>query len=289
MQYNAITMCPCFPAKYVLMLISNCTWFPASISASLYVYQISPSTKMSRGNLFAGTFCLAVCIYVWVVIAFFLTENQFNPIQDALDDFFPKLEVFLQKNATFQGANFNATAGDVRNYVENIRAFCPYVITATLVISVVYALSTILMMIATEFQLSRALTIPYMVLHLFFIIIMLKINFFQNLTLALMSQFSSTSLLGSFILTCVLSILIVLASMFLIYYMNKKWTNGVIFIHYFLIALICSLVTLLQSMSFSKAYFSWVLNSIVSLHIPFAVCLLLVWKFFVEMELKNTK
>ena len=32
----------------------------------------------------------------WVVVAFFLTENQFNPIQDALDDFFSKLEAFLQ-------------------------------------------------------------------------------------------------------------------------------------------------------------------------------------------------
>ena len=195
---------------------------------------------MSGASLFAGMFSLVVCIYFWVVIAFFLTENQFNPIQDALNDFFPKL--FLQNNATFQGENLNETAEDLRNYVENIRAFCPYVITATLVISVVYALSTILMMIATEFQLSRVLMIPYMVLHLFFIIIMLKINFFQNLTGALMSQFSSTSLLVPFILTCVLSILIVLASMFLIYYMDKKFTNRV---HYFLVALGCYLVNFL--------------------------------------------
>ena len=121
------------------------------------VYYISHSTKMSRASLFAGIFTFAVCIYFWVVIAFFLTENQFNPIQDASNDFFPKLEVFLQNNATFQGANFNATAEDLRNYVENIRAFCPDVITATLVISVIYALSTIVMMIATEFQLSGAL------------------------------------------------------------------------------------------------------------------------------------
>ena len=262
------------------------------------VYYISHSTKMSRGGLFAGAFCLAVCIYVWVVIAFFLTKNQFNPIQDALDDFFPNLEVFLQQNATFQGANFNATAGDVTNYVENIRAFCPYVITATLVISLVYALSTILMMIATEFQLSRALMIPYMVLHLFFIIIMLKINFFQNLTLALMSQFSSTFFLVFFILTYVLSISIVLASMFLIYYMNKIWTDGD---NYFLVAfsscyvaLGCSLVTFLLAtfygpMGFSRAYFSVVLNSIVSLYFPFVVCLLFVWKLFVEMEPENNR
>ena len=65
------------------------------IGAIFYVHQISSSTKMSRASLFAGTFSLAVCIYVWVywvVVAFFLTENQFNPIQDDLDDFFSKLE-----------------------------------------------------------------------------------------------------------------------------------------------------------------------------------------------------
>ena len=302
-QYNDITMCPCFPAKYVLMLICNFTWFPVSISAGLYVYQISPSTKMSRASLLAGTFSLAVCIFVWVVIAFFLTENQFNPIQDALDDFFPKLEVFLQNNGTFQGEKFNETTKDLKNYVENIRAFCPDVITATLGISVVYALSTIIMMIATEFQLSRVLMIPYMVLQLFIIIIMLKINFFQILTLALMSRFSSTSLLVTFILTCVLSILTVLASTFLIYYINKKFinkkfTHGVMLARYFVVAvgytasiLFTDFLYRIMSMAFSQAYFSVVLKTIISLHIPFAMCLLLVWRAFVsfEMEPKNTK
>ena len=200
MRINGITMCPCFPAIYVLILISNFTWFPVSNSDSLYVYQISPSTKMSRASLFAGTFSLAVCIYVWVVIAFFLTENQFNPIQEALNDFFPKLEVFLQNSATFQGENFNATAEDLRNYVENIRSFCPNAIIASLVVYVVYALSTILMMITTEFQLNCVLMIPCMVLQLFFIIIMIYASFLQNLTLVLMPQYSRTSTLFSFIL-----------------------------------------------------------------------------------------
>lgn len=277
-QYNAVIMCHCFPEKYVLMLISNFTWFPVSISASLYVYQISPSTKMSRASLFAGTFSLAVCIYVWVVIAFFLTENQFNPIQDALDDFFPKLEAFLQDNATFQGENFNATAEDLRNYVENIRAFCPDVITATLGISVVYALSAIVMMIATEFQFSRVLMVPYMVLQLFFIIIMIHNSFFQNLTMVVMPHYSSASSLGSFMMF----ILIVLASMALIYL--GKWVIGVMFINYVLVVICLPHLP----MAFSGAYFGWILNSIASLHIPFAACLMLVWKVF-EKEPKNTK
>ena len=267
-------MCPCFPAKYVLMLISNFTWFPVSINASLYVYQISTSTKMSRASLFAGTFSLGVCIYVWVIIAFFLTETQFNPIQDALNDFFPKLEVFLQNNATLQGEKFNET----RKYVENIRVFCPDVITATLGISVVYALSTIVMMIATEFQLSRVLMIPYMVLQLFFIIIMINNSFFQNLTMVVMPHYSSASSLGSFMMV----ILIVLASMALIYI--DKWVIGVMFINYVLVV-VCSPYL---PIAFSGAYFGWIINSIASLHIPFAACLMLVWKVF-EKEPTNEK
>ena len=238
------------------------------------VYYISHLAKMSRASLFAGIFSLAVCIYVWVVIAFFLTKNQFNPIQDALDDFFPKLEVFLQNNDTFQGEKFNETTEDLRNYVKSIRAFYPDVITATLVISVIYALSTILMMITTEFQLGCALIIPYMVLQLFFIIIMVNISFFQSLTLILMH--SSASLLGTFIMF----ILTFLAGMVLIYL-------GIMNSSYWMFP--CS--TLLQSINFIQAYSSVVLNSIVSLHTPFTVCLLLVWKAFVsiEMQHKNTK
>ena len=276
-QYNDITMCPCFPAKYVLMLISNFTWFPVSISAGLYVYQISPSTKMSRASLIAGTFSLAVCIYVWVVIAFFLTENQFNPIQDALDDFFPKLEVFLQNNATFQGENFNATAKDLRNYVENIRAFYPDVITAMLVISVIYALSTIVMMIATEFQLSRVLMIPYMVLQLFSIIIMIHNSFFLNITMVVMPHYSSASSLVSFMLF----ILIVLASMAVIYF---GYYLGDLFFYYVLVVVCLPY----PPMAFSGAYFGIILYSRASLHIIFAACLMLVWKVF-EKDPKTIK
>ena len=234
---------------------------------------------MSRASLFAGTFCLAVCIYVWVVIAFFLTENQFNPIQDALDDFFPKLEVFLQNNATFQGEKFNETTEDLRNYVENIRSFCPNAIIATLVVYVVYALSTLLMMIATEFQLNCVLMIPSMVLQLFFIIIMINISFLQSLTLALMSQYSSAFLLGSFIKVILLSWPIFLAIMVVIYDTNPKWALGIM----------C--IVFLQLFYSSTATFAVVLNSIVLLHIPFAMCLNIVWKDFVsiKMEPKNTK
>ena len=114
---------------------------------------------MSKASLFSGIFSLLVCISVWLIIALFLTENEFNPIQDALDEFFSKLEEFFlqQKNATYQGRKFNETDESLKNYVEEIRAFCPSIITTTLVISVMYALSTILMMITIKFQLSPGL------------------------------------------------------------------------------------------------------------------------------------
>ena len=124
---------------------------------------------MSKGSLFSGIFSLLVCISVWVIVALFLTENEFNPIQDALDNFFPKLEEFhlQQKNATIQEGKFNETDENLRNYVEEIKVFCPTLITATLVISVVYAIFTILMMITTKFQLNRGFMIPYFSLQFF--------------------------------------------------------------------------------------------------------------------------
>ena len=125
---------------------------------------------MSKASLFSGIFSLLVCISVWVIIALLLTENEFNPIQDALDEFFSKLEEFFlqQKNATYQERKFNETDENLRNYVEEIKVFCPTLITATLVISVVYAIFTILMMITTKFQLNRGFMIPYLSLQIFF-------------------------------------------------------------------------------------------------------------------------
>ena len=61
-----------------------------------------------RASLFAGIFSLLVSIYILVVTTFFLTGNHFNPIKDALDEFFPKLQEFLlqQKNATVPEGKF---------------------------------------------------------------------------------------------------------------------------------------------------------------------------------------
>ena len=90
-----------------------------------------------------------------------------------------------------------------------------------------------------------------------------------------------------------LLIWIVLTCMFLIYRMNRKWTlifftdsDSPAVITYSIIPL-----HLLQYMDFSRKYSTLVLNSMVTLLIPFAMCLLLVWKAFVriEMEPKNTK
>ena len=135
---------------------------------------------MSKGSLFSGIFSLLVCISVWVIVALFLTENEFNPIQDALDDVFPKFEEFLlqQKNATIQEGMFNETNENLRSYIKEIKVFCPTLITVILVISVVYALSTILMMITTKFQLNRGFMIPYLSLQLFFIIVLIYNSFF---------------------------------------------------------------------------------------------------------------
>ena len=115
---------------------------------------------MSKASLLAGVYSLLFCIYVWVIIALFLTENHFNPIKDVFDNFFPRLEKFL-----LQEEKFNETDENVKKYVENIRAFCPSIMIAALVISVVHAFSTILMIIGISVQKTHGLVLPYIVLQ----------------------------------------------------------------------------------------------------------------------------
>ena len=155
--------------------------------------------------------------------------------------------------------------------MENIRAFYPDVITSTLVISVIYALSTIVMIIATEFQLSGALMIPYMV-HQF--IIMINTSFFYTLTLAIMPQYSISFIAWSS--------LIGLASMSLILHAAVNGTND--YLPYFLTT---SFTVSLFPFTF-RVHFGLVFNSITSLCISFIACLIHVWKVF-QMETETMK
>ena len=145
---------------------------------------------MSKASLGAGVYSLLFCIYVWVIIALFLTENHFNPIKDAFDDFFPKLEEFLlqKKNVSHQEEKFNETDENVKKYVENIRAFCPSIMITALAISVVHAFSTILMIIGISVQKTHGLVLPYIVIQLFVIIILAYGNVLMTLTLSFMPE-----------------------------------------------------------------------------------------------------
>ena len=230
---------------------------------------------MSKASLFAGIVSLIVCICFWTIIALFLTENELNPIQDALDEFFAKLEEFLllQKNTTIQKGKFNETDENLRNYVEEIRVFCPSLITATLVISVVYAFSTIMMMIATQFQLSQGLMIPYIFLQLFLIVIMIYNSIFLNLTLVLMTQ-NELSLV-SFEMFILIS-LSVLASMLPLYQLKIKWYEMIGIILGYMLIVYFALPNL--PINFSEAYYGNILTALASLHALFAMCLFQVSK-----------
>ena len=145
---------------------------------------------MSKASLLAGVYSLLFCIYVWVIIALFLTENHFNPIKDVFDNFFPRLEKFLlqKKNVSHQEGKINETEENVKKYVENIRAFCPSIMIAALVISVVHAFSTILMIIGISVQKTHGLVLPYIVIQLFVIIILAYGNVLMTLTLSFMPE-----------------------------------------------------------------------------------------------------
>ena len=178
---------------------------------------------MSKASLCAGIYSLLFCIYVWVIIALFLTENHFNPIQDVFDDFFPKLEEFLfqKKNASIKEEKFNETDEDVKKYVENIRAFFPSVMIATLVISVVHAFSTILMIIGISTQKTHGLVVPYIGLQLFVIIILVYGNVLM--TLPLLFMLNNATILPQ-ILTFIVFVIILLM------YRKKTPSTGMLII-----------------------------------------------------------
>ena len=243
----------------------------------------SHSRTMPCASLFAGIFSLLVCICVWIIIAFFYNANEFNPIQDALDEFFPYFERFLFQQK-YHERKIDEPDENLKNYVEEIRAFCPSVITATLIISVVYAFSTMLMMITTKFQLNRGLTIPYLSLTTLFIIVLIYNSFFLNLTLVFLPPYSSTSSLVSFIMFILVNIA-VLTSMFLFYPLETSavilWIFGYIFIIYPI--LVVGLPNLPITFHFPHGH---IFLSLSLLYIPFAVCLFLVLKDFTRNALE---
>ena len=234
---------------------------------------------MSISSLCAGIYSLFFCIYVWITIALFLTENHFNPIQDVFDDFFPKLEEFLfqKKNASIQEEKFNETDEDVKKYVENIRVFCPSVMIATLVMSIVYAISTILMIIGISTQKTRGLVLPYLVLHLFLIIVLTYNNIFLlTLTLPLMPLYHVFS--THFFLPILFSIL--LANLVLIYN-DKVWefswlSASFAFIMLYYIVMLPTLLKMARIIGFQTIF-----------QYPLPMCLIIVWKDFVNDELEK--
>ena len=227
---------------------------------------------MSKASLFAGVYSLLFCIYVWVIIALFLTENHFNPIKDVFDDFFPKLEGFLlqRKNVSHQEEKFNETDENVKNYVENIRAFCPSVMIATLVISVVHACSTILMIIGISTQKTRGLVPPYVVLQSFVIIILAYGNVLMTLTLPFMPEYATFSTLFW------LPILVFIAFVNILLIYTKKKSL------YIMVILFAMFVAIFPTLPIAE-----LIGVQAIFQFPLPMCLILVWKDFVKDELEK--
>ena len=244
----------------------------------------SHSRTMPCASLFAGICSLTICICAWIIIAFFYNANEFNPIQDALDAFFPYFGQFLFQQKHYE-RKIDETDENLENYVEEIRAFCQSIITATLIISVVYAFSTMLMMITTKFQLNRGLMIPYLSLTTLFIIVLIYNSFFLNLTLVFLPPYSSTSSSVSFTMFILVNI-VVLASMFQFYPLENTsdvmlWIFGYMFIIYPI--LVVGLPNLPITFHFPHGHLFLALSL---LYILFAVCLFLVLKDFTRNELE---
>ena len=106
---------------------------------------------MFKSSLFVGIFSLLICTLFWALLSLSLSKNEFNPLEDAIDEAFVKIERFLSKNDTLdQESNLGEEEENKGKYVQDIKTFLLSSVTPALAISIVYALSCILMMIGAS-------------------------------------------------------------------------------------------------------------------------------------------
>ena len=116
-----------------------------------------------KACLGSGIFSFSLCIIAWVFLVPYYIENDFNPLQDFLNDTFIRVEDFqITKHLIGSGEETK----DVKDSVEGIKSIFPAIIASVIAITIVYSLGTILMVIGLCLKM-RGLMIPYLFLHPF--------------------------------------------------------------------------------------------------------------------------
>ena len=133
-----------------------------------------------KACLGSGIFSLSLCIIAWVFLVPYYIENDFNPLQDFLNDTFIRVEDF---QTTKHLIGSGEETKDVKDFVKGIKSIFPAIIAFVIAVTIVYSLGTILMVIGSCLKM-RGLMIPYLFLHPFISINLFFGSVVCNLTFA---------------------------------------------------------------------------------------------------------
>ena len=224
---------------------------------------------MFKASLFVGIFSLLICVLFWALLSLSLSKNEFNPLEDAIDDAFVKIERFLHRNVTLdQESNLGEKEENKEKFVQNIKTFVLSLVTPALAISIVYALSCILMMIGASSKKTRGLILPYIFLQSFLIVTILCNTIVLNLTLFTLPQ---NSVFPSYIL-CFLYYVVILPYFFL----TLETKRGLFWLSIAYLSFVC-VFTLTLGVSYSHTTTVVLLSALNSLHIPLIACFMVMF------------
>ena len=161
--------------------------------------------------------------------------------------------------------------------MENIRAFCPSVIIATLAIFVVYAISSIMMMIGIITKI-RGLMMPFIFLQLVMIVVFIFCNILLLITLQLMPPYSTAATWTILPLWILISLCLMVILFRFPNYLEKTRLSLMIF------CLFIFYLIILSHLPFS--FFGVLISYQTSIQFPFSLCLLPVWKEFQAIQIR---
>ena len=73
-----------------------------------------------------GVFSIFLCVYLFVILIPYFRGNDFNPLQDVLNDTFGRIEEYLiENNATYTNTTDDEKDQAIKLYLASIRTYFP--------------------------------------------------------------------------------------------------------------------------------------------------------------------
>ena len=139
-----------------------------------------------KAILVVAIFSLLISATVLAILIPYLNGNSvddFNPLQELIDDSFISLEKWLTSDGTKAA---DKEKENVKDFLANVKDMIKPVMISVLTVSSVYAFASILLVIGSLNTKIRGLMVPYIILHPLISINVVTVSLFLNLTFAIL-------------------------------------------------------------------------------------------------------